>query len=1037
MKNITYINAGAGSGKTYTLSHKLTSLIKSGVNPEEVILTTFTIKAASEFKVEAKAVLYEEGLYDEAVRLDQAMIGTVHSVCQQMISKYWFVLGLSPSMGVMSEEDANFYISQSLAELPTDQELELLHRFCEYFDFKLTKDFKVLGTDYNHWQKDLNAIIGLATNYEIDSFDESCEESLRFIRQFVKKGKNTTISDAEYKQLFDEAREHVKTAKRMTKREENLKAINEVERTCGDTSLRWYADLLSAIPATYGPTCAMIHERLSYLWNSEELYIKQKEYIQFLFELAKRWKEKFAQFKREKNLLDFNDMEKYMYVLMQHKEVAAEISRSYKYLFVDEFQDSSRIQVKIFDALSDLMEHSYWVGDYKQAIYGFRGSDTSLTKAVADLVADLSDQSEVQTLETSYRSLPDIVEVNNRVFEQTFAGTLQKKNIVLNKKRENEEQLDSLRYIRTDKNCTVAHHVGKLLAEGVTPSDIGVIARSNAELDKLASQLNDMHIPVSREDLHITDSSSYMLVASLLRIINSNDPLAKATVAILTVQDFSTKKLIEERLQNLSDELQGEDEFLSTLPLLSQLSKIKSRLQQQSVAAMIESMCIELNLYHLVGALENSPMVGVSILETLIRSGKAYENHCVQMNFPATIEGFISYVETMNPKGQGDSKGVQLHTYHSSKGLQWKYVILMSLQKVVLNESALIPDQLFGVHSVLAAKPSVSNPYPEVKIRLVPWIFGAKKNVPSTIDAIVRETTDFSAGIQDYLSEENRVLYVGMTRPRDVLILDLEAAKNTCLSWFKTVGLTTVVDSQPNGPCDLLGVGMTFSDYTLTEDDELESENELDNNFSQYQLKIAPPTFDRLPARNLSPSMEKGKAVVLKHYNFGSRITLGKQPEDMAVVGDCIHQIFAAIEEIRPAYSIDMKELIVSYKLADVLITTDDIDKAWVNLYQFMKETYGTPSKTYHERPFVFDKDGHRYTGSIDLVWQTPEGDVLIDYKTCPMGEKAVLDSQSEHYVGLYGGQLGVYASALEAAGEKVIARYIYYPVSGLLMQLG
>ena len=58
MKNVTYINAGAGSGKTYRLTETLTQLIKEGkVKPEQVILTTFTTKAANEFKEKAKAFL--------------------------------------------------------------------------------------------------------------------------------------------------------------------------------------------------------------------------------------------------------------------------------------------------------------------------------------------------------------------------------------------------------------------------------------------------------------------------------------------------------------------------------------------------------------------------------------------------------------------------------------------------------------------------------------------------------------------------------------------------------------------------------------------------------------------------------------------------------------------------------------------------------------------------------------------------------------------------------------------------------------------
>ena len=144
MRNVTYINAGAGSGKTYHLTKTLTELIKEKkVKPEQVILTTFTTKAANEFKEKAKAFLFDEGMYEEAVRLDHAMIGTVHSVCQRMIGKYWFNLGLSPNMGVMAEEDTKYYISQSLAELPTKDELKELHGFAKEFDSHERDGYKI------------------------------------------------------------------------------------------------------------------------------------------------------------------------------------------------------------------------------------------------------------------------------------------------------------------------------------------------------------------------------------------------------------------------------------------------------------------------------------------------------------------------------------------------------------------------------------------------------------------------------------------------------------------------------------------------------------------------------------------------------------------------------------------------------------------------------------------------------------------------------------------------------------------------------
>jgi len=81
MKNIHYISAGAGSGKTYTLTETLVNLVKDNkCSPSEVILTTFTELAAAEFRQKAYDALVKAKRYDDAAALDSASIGTVHSV---------------------------------------------------------------------------------------------------------------------------------------------------------------------------------------------------------------------------------------------------------------------------------------------------------------------------------------------------------------------------------------------------------------------------------------------------------------------------------------------------------------------------------------------------------------------------------------------------------------------------------------------------------------------------------------------------------------------------------------------------------------------------------------------------------------------------------------------------------------------------------------------------------------------------------------------------------------------------------------------
>ena len=1045
MKNVTYINAGAGSGKTHTLTQTLTDLIKDGkVKPEQVILTTFTTKAANEFKEKAKAFLFKEGLYNEAVSLDHAMIGTVHSVCQRMIGKYWFNLGLSPNMGVMAEEDTTFYISQSLAELPTDDELKTLHDFAAEFDIRVREGITIKhAIDYDFWQKDLKNIIDFATNYEVEDFTTSTEESLNFIRQFMRAGNDYEYTYDELLAVVDEHERFLRGCKQSATNDKRINALVKARKSLHKPTIGLLKAISDTIgtPKGFGPLAESFKQHMAGVWTSGMLYRKQEEYINILFNLAQRWKENFAQFKREKNLLDYNDMEKYMRLLMQNADVASEISQSYRYLFVDEFQDSSPIQVKIFDALSDLMEHSYWVGDYKQAIYGFRGSDIALTKAVVDRIAKEEDGCNTDTLDTSYRSLPDIVEVNNDVFCKTFADVLDRKNIHLKQHRKNETKEKSLRYFCTSEEAGIAEHILRLINLGAKPNEIAVLARANATLAEVAEDLNSLEIPCSREDTPITLSDINILVSSLLRIVDSSkDALAKATVAMLTAPECNTKYIIEEKILHDDNPDAEPEEYLSNVPLVSQLLAIKPELQQKSISSLVESMIIGLNLFDVTKTFE-MPSFAAACLQTIISTAKVYESHCIQMNLPSTIDGFISYLEEVNPAGYGDPEGVQLHTYHSSKGLQWKYVILMSLNTDVANIETSVRNATYGVHVVHKSEPTAENPYPEVFIRLTPWVYGTAKHVPDVISNTVEASEEFKAAYKSMLAENNRVLYVGMTRARDVMIMNIEPLKKgqKRLNWPISQGVDTVIANIPDtGVWDIFGNGHNFIDFTLTHKQlgKLKPYSKPDKT-KEMQLNIDNRECITRAPRYLSPSKLEGVGVVTHVKDFGMRITFTKKPSDMADVGNCIHQIYAGIEELRPAYKIEMEEIIDSYGLTAVFDDTSFITAAWENLKKYLTETYGVPVRTYHERPFRLEKEGQTIIGSIDLVWETKEGVVLIDYKTCPLGIDAIMDPESEYYAGRYAGQLDAYDDALTAAGEKVIAHLVYYPVNGNLVQVG
>ena len=1046
MKNVTYINASAGSGKTYTLTHTLADLISyQKVKPEQVIMTTFTVKAASEMKEEAKKVLYEKGLFEEASRLDQAMIGTIHSVANALINKYWFFLGLSPDMGVMAEEDTQFYTSQSLSDLPTQEELKTLHAFCENFDIQYKYGVGKRGVNYDYWKEDILRVITYTTNYELGSYERSIKESLDYIRQFVRSNIKSDNTKEELTAILNAQKRYAETQRESKKKQDILAEIRSMRRGLSDPTIGWYKRLAKLLNAwtSCAPEAEEMRDRLAELWHWPLVYQKQEAYIRLLFDLAARWKDRYYSYKKEKNLLDYNDMEKYMRDLLTDEELSKEISMDYRYLFVDEYQDCSPIQVKIFDRLSELMEHSYWVGDYKQAIYGFRGSDITLTKAVVDRIATGQNGCEMaKPLDTSYRSLPDIVKVCNETFKRTFADVLDEKSITLKEHRENKEGITSLRYwdLSTQEDVGLPHHIAHLIQQGVKPSDIAVLGRANAPLNEMAGVLTDnFGIPASRENLPVSQMAATPLVLALLALVASEkDSLAKAQIAILTEQDFGTKELIESKLLFDAEEGTKDKDFLNEVPLVKRLLELRPMLKQQSVAALVETMIIELDLYNVVkkiGRVSESQ----SCLNTIIRTAYTYEQHCVQMNLPATVNGFMDYLTVIDPVGTGDANGVQLHTYHSSKGLQWKYVILTSLRERMDDPAKCVKQSIYGIHFNYSEQPSAETPYPEVYIRVMPFVYGSgNTKVPEDIQEDIEKSELYKKVKSDSLSESNRLMYVGMTRPQDVMILALEkpAKNNHELQWLQDVGLDCV---QPQDNSDLLGVGMHFIDETLTpeEGEQINSYHYMADNEKMKTRRI--PYQQELceaDRKYLSPSSQWEKGHVEKDYKICDSLKRGTLVgRTMADVGNCIHQIYCGIEQKidNEAY---YKDLIASYGLSTYLIDYEGIRTAWEELVAWLTEEYGPATHIYHERPFSHLKDGQVFTGSIDLVWQTEEGDILIDFKTCPLGHKHILNEESDHYAGWYAGQLDAYTDALEAAGEKVIKRYIYYPVSGMLCEI-
>src|SRR5258708_18558543 len=112
---MTFIAAGAGSGKTFRVIQEIQKRLTDGsCRPNGLVATTFTIKAANELSEKIRQNLYRIGNHSLAERLNEASIGTVDKVCKQILTRFAFEAGVSPQIEVLADEDASLLFVQAV-----------------------------------------------------------------------------------------------------------------------------------------------------------------------------------------------------------------------------------------------------------------------------------------------------------------------------------------------------------------------------------------------------------------------------------------------------------------------------------------------------------------------------------------------------------------------------------------------------------------------------------------------------------------------------------------------------------------------------------------------------------------------------------------------------------------------------------------------------------------------------------------------------------------------------------------------------------
>jgi ATP-dependent exoDNAse (exonuclease V) beta subunit len=1105
MKNITFINAGAGSGKTYRLTTDLArKLTQENIAPSQVILTTYTELAAAEFREKARKEILnakdEDGNLVKAdvrircaTELDNAFIGTVHAISYRFIRKYWYLLDYGADIKTMSDQNQDFYMSQSISEIVNDDDRKVFRDFRDAFDIMEPGSSKPY---HLFWLPELKDIVDKMEYYDIGSVGESVRKSQE-LAQMVFTGMDipsalTRIN--EYLPALRSRCEDLTTAKAI----KCVKVIKEFYplKTMSDLMNK---DVKECLEETYGKTTDSFYNSNPYLsamdayqqvFVSKDFLPVIERYLKTIFDLAVRWQKALTDYKQENHVISFDDMEKIFLTMLtddrKYGEVQQDIASNFRLLMVDEFQDSNPIQLKIFNRISELIAqnggHSVWVGDPKQAIYGFRGSDS---RFIADILGkfNFSDDGSAipeqgpemlgtdQLLE-SWRSRPKLVEFSNRIFLKPFlaGGGLKEKQIVL--KPHFTAEMDTMGdepalYVwRTEQEKNeprarmLARKIKDLVKSGrkvhykecdketrpVTYRDIAVLCATNSDCNTVASALRKIGVPASCEENHLMQCLEvYLLKTILLFMQNPSDKLLRAELAML-LDDATTEEILKDRIAYVSElGEEGLDRWMdqdSRHPHSEAVAKIDSftqRYQRLSIYDTVVAIREELDLDNIVEKWGDATQRKHN-LSTTVNLAKAYDDMCCQMGLGSSILGFINYLTITKPENKTDNAAntVKVLTYHRSKGLEWPVVILCQLWKDRNDEKDLVKKQFRGVNVFEQDDPSSDVFDRKRHIALFPSGIGGAGDYPVLMESNIVKLLLFKT-IKDQAREEAlRLLYVGVTRAKDILVSLTSKKPNgdVICAWPLSLGIGEGQSDNPFGD----GHGevmeeLTESIYSQEEDEKL-----------QYRQTTNKPAVSKADPLHLSPStiksfpkpFTKNVFVDESQERIIDMAIFAGEPND-AVKGTCIHNIFASYRDGDQEGNLKrITATLDNFGFPNRLLEQKEkiLESAkW--LYEFLISKYGKASRIEKEYPVLYQlPTGQVLRGEMDLLWFYMDKDgkekcVLVDYKTFP-GKRSELEAHTEKYYS----QLSAYHAALTEAGIEVSDTFVYYPVQGHLRKL-
>ena len=977
-KNVA-VNAGAGTGKTKVLTERFIHILEYGnleknKEIESIVAITFTKKATQEMidriRKEIRKNFYRGNVWRKYYRdMEKANISTIHSFCAKILRENPIEANIDPLFQVLENYESMSLLNKTIQDV-LNRGLENNKGVYELLRIFKKNNISFLIDDFYQLYNKARTI-GL-------TFKDLKQKTLEYINSLEFEKEDISFIKDKFIYLMEKLPKNSKIFKLQT----DLNWIKFKDNHYLDEEL---PSLLAYLYENIG-TSSKETENIDMLKSSiEKSLLGCEKYnihiymiiLDLLMDIDKEYESK----KKEIKALDYDDLQIKVLDLLENTYIRNKYQEIYKYIMIDEFQDTNELQKKIFYKLATVNEkldrsNLFVVGDPKQSIYGFRGADLDV---FYDVMLDIQEVSkeEIITLQKNYRTVETVLKFINSIFSKLMTNKYtelkefhKSKNsidveILEKEDLEVPDNQSPSNYHRHYEAQLIAKRIKELVLQGKYKyGDFAMLFRATTRNHIYEEALKNFGVP-----FYNLGGKRFFLQQEVLDLINGLKSIGNPFDTIATIGFLRspmiglTDKTIYWILRNKKTTV------YNAMVNIDYDEKINA--EEEKIKEAINIMDYLYNIRDLYGLtkLLDELISKTYFIETLLlkQGGK----QCIaniykfkdmakkyELNFRGTVTDFIDYLEEIKTRDEEEGKiesedadVVKILTIHKSKGLQFPVVIIPEMAN---SNGGTYPNMLF---------------HKEVGIGV------QLENNRALYDNIRKEL------YKKDKEETERILYVAMTRAEKMLILGSQGKD----SGFKKL----IKDFINPTECKIISeVHVPNEEYIPVRliNNELvnqESITDIELPLLFKDTNYPKDTIDRYNITQYLTFLDCNRKFYFDYYRKLSHIGLELRTEKEQIIssiqkGNIIHK-FCQYYKL----DMDVEELLRNIcKSFGIYYTSSIYGELKLYIENYLKLYNEDYDKTFIEKTFYLKLKDKYITGVIDRINIKGQKAEIVDYKT-------------------------------------------------------